>query len=164
MSEREKSSKQSVTTLTTAPERSDTALKVYFDATQTIRHYDGERTATHRLAVATLGALFAFTGSELFNQVMLPVLSVVGALLSLFFLVVTFKHSALIDRERARAAVARDLLSKLGDQTISQIDNEKAARYKKIAFSRIRTATLWPCMYLLFALSFVAITLINFRF
>ncbi|MEP6018888.1 MAG: hypothetical protein ABJ251_10465 [Paracoccaceae bacterium] len=142
-------------------EQPSTALKVYFDATQTIRHYDGERTATHRLAVATLGGLFAFSGTDLFNQPMLPILFLIGTLLSLLFLAITFKQSALINRERARAGAARDLLDKLGDRTISHIDAARTDQYKTLAFSRIRIASLWSLMYLVFALSFGAVLYIH---
>ncbi|MEL6368673.1 MAG: hypothetical protein AAFQ16_12020, partial [Pseudomonadota bacterium] len=96
-----------------------TALKLYFDATNTIRHYDGERTATHRVALAVLGALLAFTSSDIFvpDQMIIPV-SVVGASLSILFLLMTKKIGALVDRERAKARAAAKVLADLGDCTI----------------------------------------------
>lgn len=136
----------------------ETARKIYFDATQTIRHYDGERTSTHRLAVAVLGALFAFTNSNLFNEVTLPYVSAAGAIFSLLFLLITSKHSTLIYRERSRAGAARSILSQCGDQTIERIDSKKLESYKKARLSTIRISSLWAAMYITFAVLFFWLT------
>ncbi|MDA4844963.1 hypothetical protein [Hoeflea poritis] len=139
----------------------DTALKYYFDAVQTIRHYDGERTGTHRLAVAVLGSLFAFTGSNLFSPTMLVVSSATGLLLACLFFLIAQKHASLITRERIKASVARDVLSSIGNDIIRRIDQSKTDKYQKSRLSSIRVSTLWSAMYATFVLGFMALFLFH---
>lgn len=139
-----------------SPELSmNTALKIYLDATQTIRHYDGERTATHRLAVAVLGALFAFSGSMFYSDEMLTATVFVGFSLSLLFLLITTKHAALVERERARARGARDLMTSTGCKTILDIDSRKINHIKNGILKNIRLSYLWSLMYVAFTIGFI---------
>lgn len=138
-------------------DRRDTALRIYFDATDTIRHYDGERMATHRIALTLLGALLAFAGSDFFRPQMTVTLAVFGVFGSLIFFLLSLKFGALIFRERSRAQAARQILKELGDATIVEIDTRKNENYRKVQLSGVRTGTLWTVFYLLLVIGFTAI-------
>lgn len=138
--------------------RHDTALKIYFDATATIRHHDGERMATHRIAVAVVGALLAFTSSGAFvEDAMIVPLSVFGALLCLTFHAISKKYESLVWRERAKARAARNLLQTLGDDVIVSVDLTKQGDAKASLFGKISLQSLWSLFYILISMSFMYI-------
>lgn len=141
---------------------SDTILRVYFDATQTIRHFDGERTSTHRLAIAVLGGLLAFTGSTLFSSEMILVTSAVGMAMSFLFLMLAQKYSYLIQRERLKARAASKLLSSIDDQSIERVDHEKKVHSKLYFLSRTRISTLWSALYITMFLGFLGVFVFHF--
>lgn len=64
----------------------ETAIKLYLDAVDTIRHYDKERTATHRIAAAVLSGLLAFGSSNLVDpETTLVIVSTVGVFTTITF-------------------------------------------------------------------------------
>lgn len=136
--------------------RRDTALRMYFDATATIRHHDGERTATHRIAVAVVSALLAFTSSDAFAQDAMAVpLSLLGLLLCLNFHAISKKYEGLVLRERAKARAARGVLQSLGDNVIASVDAAKQEGTEISALRATALQSLWSIFYLLLAIAFI---------
>ena len=140
----------------TSEARRDSALRVYFDATATIRHHDGERTATHRLAVSVVGALLAFASSEAFvpDAMEIP-LSLFGVLMCLNFYLITKKYEALVLRERGKASAAREVLGTLGDDVIILVDRNKSQIGKRTTLAAVPLQRLWSLFYLLLAMAFI---------
>ena len=141
-----------------------TARQAYFDATTTIRHYDGQLYAFHRMAIAILAIIASLSGSNIFSDVpeqlhfSLPAL---GAILSLLFWIISGKHVSLIQRERQRAIAARADLLDLGDTAISEIDRlkiEAPSTNQRQGISRkIRFGWLWGAIYIILFSVFVLI-------
>jgi hypothetical protein len=126
---------------------------IYIDATNTIRHYDVQRTAFVGLLTASLTATTAALRAMTQNQV--PIRIVVScwiflAVLLLVFLLATQKLNLLIDQQRHRAREAirlHELYS--GDTVLSDIDQaaRKAASHR--TFSSLRLSTLWLTVFIL---------------
>ena len=135
----------------------ETAWKIYADATQTIRHYDGERTSTHRLALAVLSILLAFSGSSFFPESMLLPVCGTGAAVTLVFAAISIKYGSLIDREKARAYTAREIMARFGDSTIKSIDAQRSTVTKREFLGKWHLNTMWLIYYFTIFLGFVAL-------
>ena len=137
-----------------------TASKVYFDATTTIRHYDKERTSTHRVALAVLSGLLAVGSSDLFSDDYTSVVvNVVGTLISAIFYMISGRYGGLIERERSRAKTARRLLDEGGDRAIATIDEAKREMMRDVQFKYVKLSSLWGLYYSVFVLGFIALAI-----
>ena len=137
-----------------------TASKVYFDATSTIRHYDKERTASHRVALAVLSGLLSVGSSDLFlDDNASVVVSVVGALISVIFYMISDRYGELIEREKSRARTARRLLDQGGDRAIATIDEAKREMMSDVLVKYAKLSSLWGLYYLVFVLGFIALAI-----
>ncbi|MGH1371651.1 hypothetical protein [Planktotalea sp.] len=136
----------------------DTAVKVYFDATSTIRHYDKERTSTHRVALAVLSGLLALASTDFVpDDVSGAVVSVAGVFISIIFYIVTAKYAGLIEREKSKARAARSYLAQLGDNAIADIDNSKTELTRTVPFKHTKLSALWSLYYAIFVIGFIAL-------
>lgn len=135
----------------------ETAWMVYADATQTIRHYDGERSATHRVALTVLSVLFAFSGSSLYTEKMSLAVCGIGAVMTLVLAAISIKFGTLIDRERARARAAREIMAERGDATIKSIDAQRSIAMKQQFMARWRLSTMWLIYYIVIFFGFLAL-------
>ena len=135
----------------------DTALRIYFDATDTIRHHDGERMATHRIAVAVISSLLAFTSSKIFaNEAITLPLSILGLVVCLTFHAISKKYEGLVLRERSKARAAREVLKALGDEVIASVDTAKReSSHQNPAWANFSLQSLWSVFYLLLAIAFI---------
>jgi len=128
---------------------------IYFDATATIRHYDGVR-ATFTQIFAAILAAFTSAGATLFSRITaewLLTASTLLALLSCLAILAVLKLNDLIALQRKRAATAmRDYQDIAGDFDFVSI-NLKAREASRIPFvSRINLGAVWVSIFAMLGL------------
>jgi hypothetical protein len=126
----------------------------YFDATDTIRHYDNLRSSFSGLAVSGLSLLAGFATHRLAdgeNAVELRLIAAICLAISIISILILFKFSHLISRQRLRARASANLLSMAGLTCITQVDD--MVREESIAHHRLPPLSiLWTLIFLAFAL------------
>lgn len=137
------------------------AMTVYRDATETIRHYDKERMSFAQLNAPVIIALFTTLGAD--QQIVAREIILVSViLLATLALVWSLKLTALIERERGRAAFAgkfdaeaTDLIGKAATK-----GRERAAqRYPLIA--PIPVQNIWTAFYVVIVVGAFALYFFN---
>ena len=130
------------------------ATENYFDATNTIRHYDSQRAAFSRLSLSALALLVAFSATQIEAQNhlnFLQLLSALTMLLSCLSVIILIKFNNLIARQRVRARVSIRLLEEVHDiKVISQIDDEVCRICNTWIVSRLSLNSLWIGLFALF--------------
>jgi hypothetical protein len=134
---------------------------VYIDATNTIRHYDGQRTSFAQIFVALLSILTTVITAATLQGIaasLVPMAAGVGTVLSLISILAVLKFDGLIALQRKRAAIAmRCYEEKAGDIDLMSINrNAKLSLRTKIS-ARIDLGALWVAMFVVLALANVAI-------
>jgi hypothetical protein len=128
---------------------------VYFDATNTIRHYDTQRASFASFAASGLTLLFAFLAAQdKKGGEFLPtrLVSFVILLFSLASILLSVKLDSLIKRHRLRARLASEILSEMGVDSISKID-DKLKQSQVSLIDKIRIGWLWISLFFVFALA-----------
>jgi len=129
---------------------SEFITKLYFDATQTIRHYDSERASFSRIAVTILSILLAFSASLLEGGASTQVLLLVFFALLSFSMIaflVCVRISRLINYQRTRANI---FLSKLNSEFMVLEKEAKSRANKKDRYFNISLYMLWNSIFVLF--------------
>jgi len=129
------------------------AADTYFDATNTIRHYDTQRAtfASLSLSVAFLTG-FAATQAKAGGSVMiLRALSIAGLLIAVLSCVVVRKFASLINRHRRRARFAANFLNdNFGMGAVNAIDEAVRQGEKHRLWASIPLDLLWVAMFMIF--------------
>lgn len=138
----------------------DIAQAVYFDATTTIRHYDGQRAGFIKISISLISLLLTSAAaleilpSEAESRA--PIHFVLGfvVLISALFLAISLKFSILIDRQKRRARASAEKIALLSDTSILEIDSavRERERSKRRLFGYFRLETLLTLVYGIIAL------------
>lgn len=128
----------------------------YFDATNTIRHYDMLRAAYSSLSVSGLAILTGFATDVAKNNgtpVAVRVLAIIGLSISLLSMIVVLKIDSLIRRQRLRARVSVELLEqhvKVG--LIGRVDEQVEQHSRPWRMNGISLNALWISLFFVFFL------------
>ena len=110
------------------------------------------------MALAILSGLLAFGNSNLVSKEnTLIIVSIVGALMTIIFFLISNKYAVLIQRERGRARASGQLLESLGDGTIVTVDAENHKANSKKGLSKIKLRLLWNLYYIAFLFGFIVL-------
>lgn len=135
---------------------------IYFDATETIRHYDGVR-ATFTEIFAAMIAVFMSGGAALFAHISLNWLlggSLVLLALSTTSLIAILKINDLIALQRSRAAQAMQSYRELvKDFDLSAINSKARDSSRSMMISRVSLGSVWASMFAILTVTSGVITL-----
>jgi len=131
------------------------AEKIYFDATDTIRHYDKERSTSSRVLFTALALIYSLAGAAMQTNSdawFVISLGLFAIILSIIGYLINLKFAYLINLQRSRARVSISVVTKNRGPLKSTDINQIAKSELKINFiSNLSMASLWNFIFLLFA-------------
>lgn len=135
------------------PSKSEILSRNYFDATETIRHYDALRATFSGLALTSLSILTgldAFKNAQMGGSLSKPV-ACIAALISALSVIVLLKLHSLIITQRRRAAASLKLLE--ADESLkalSDVDASVASAMKQSLLYKVSLNATWTSIFLVF--------------
>ena len=143
------------------PETSDSSLEylkaLYFDATNTIRHYDAQRAAFTTIFGSLLSLLASVVTAATLQGVagkLIPAGAGLATILSVMSLLAVLKYSALIHLQRKRAAIAMARYqSAAADVDLMTINQQAKGAVRKHFGSRFDLSVVWAGIFVLLTLT-----------
>jgi hypothetical protein len=136
---------------------------IYIDATNTIRHYDNQRTTVATIFVAILSVMSSATGAAVAaatTKDFLRAASGAGTLMTLAMLMIIAKLNSLIRLQRKRASLTMQAWQGLVSQPDLTTINRNARREAHIPLvSSITMGTLWVVIFFLFLIFHAGLSL-----
>jgi hypothetical protein len=135
----------------------------YFDATDTIRHYDTVRGTFSSIFLSALALLASYATAQLKdvnNFQVLRGVGIIGSVLSVLSVLVVMKLGSLIERQRIRARSSIRILEEITQQrAISRVDEETISSIGSSWLSKVSLGVLWTSLFLVFLLINIIISI-----
>jgi hypothetical protein len=146
--------------------RAKLASDTYFDATNTIRHYDAQRATFASLSLSALAFLTGFSSTQAKvggSILLLRCLAIIGFLLAGLSAIVVAKFASLIDRQRLRARSASDLLHDEFEMTAVRVVDAKVRKSEAGLLRNLPLSFLWGAMFFIFAVAELLVVVFSER-
>ena len=136
---------------------------VYFDATETIRHYDKERTETIKSSIG-IQAIFLSISTAVYAIKEYEIILFLSSIFSIWFIIVieitSRKLYALIYRQRARARCASEMIFGSSMNLINEIDEIAKSRKRAQSLKSITLASCYSALnYFIIFFHYIVVTM-----